>query len=132
MEGQLNDGHNGDNGVRYLTKLQVISKGGVQVDDSLIGLTDADEAILVISTSADMLDKNYQETVDALLNASIKVDYAALKKSHTALHQEKFNRVNLNLGEQDNHTPTHERLSRFQESDDPALPLYIFSTGVIS
>ncbi|HHU97952.1 MAG: glycoside hydrolase family 95 protein [Bacteroidota bacterium] len=130
MEGQLNDGHNGDNGVRYLTKLQVISKGGVQeVDDSLIRLTDADEAILVISTSTDMLDKNYQETVDALLNASIKVDYAALKKSHTALHQEKFNRVNLNLGEQDNHTPTHERLSRFQESDDPAFAALYFQYG---
>jgi len=73
MEGQLNDGHNGDNGVRYLTKLQVISKGGVQeVDDSLIRLTDADEAILVISTSTDMLDKNYQETVDALFKRFYK------------------------------------------------------------
>ena len=130
MEGQLNDGHNGDKGVRYLTKLQVISKGGKQeIGDSMIRLADADEAMLVISTSTDMLDKNYQETVDILLNASVKADYAALKKSHTALHHDKFNRVDLNLGEQDNHTPTHERLSRFQESDDPAFAALYFQYG---
>ncbi|MGI6572533.1 MAG: glycosyl hydrolase family 95 catalytic domain-containing protein [Fermentimonas sp.] len=130
MEGQLNDGHNGDKGVRYLTKLQVINKGGMQeVDNSLIRLTDADEAILVISTSTDMLDKNYQETVDALLSGAAKISYTALKKSHMKTYREKFNRVDLNLGEQDNHTPTHERLTRFQESDEPAFAALYFQYG---
>jgi alpha-L-fucosidase 2 len=130
MEGQLNDGHNGDTGVRYRTKLQVINKGGLQeVGDSLIRLTDADEAILVISTSTDMLDKSYQETVDALLSDATKTSYTALKKSHMVAYREKFNRVDLNLGEQDNLTPTHERLSRFQESDDPAFAALYFQYG---
>ncbi len=130
MEGQLNDGHNGDTGVRYRTKLQVVNKGGVQeVGDSLIRLTDADEAILVISTSTDMLDKNYRKTVDALLSDAAKTSYTALKKSHMVAYREKFNRVDLDLGEQDNQTPTHERLSRFQESDDPAFAALYFQYG---
>jgi len=52
---------------------RVVNKGGVQeVGDSLIRLTDADEAILLISTSTDTLDKNYRETVDALLSDAAK------------------------------------------------------------
>ena len=67
MEGQLNDGYNTDKGVRYLTKLQILNKGGTLAsENSSLSLTDADEAIILISNSTDMLDKNYRLSVNAV------------------------------------------------------------------
>src|SRR5690606_26687945 len=51
MEGQLNDGHNGDKGVRYLTKVEIVNKGGtVSAGSKSLSLSNADEAIILIST----------------------------------------------------------------------------------
>lgn len=130
MEGQLNDGHNTDKGVRYLTKMQVINKGGVLgLDDSSIKLSGADEALIIISSSTDMLDKNYLQTVDNLLAASTRQSFKALKDNHIKNYREKFDRVELNLGEQDNNTPTDIRLVYFQQNDDPAFAALYFQFG---
>lgn len=130
MEGQLNDGYNTDKGVRYRTKMQVVNKGGIlDADDSSIKLSDADEALIIISSATDMLDENFHATVDNLLAASVKTAYNNLKGSHIKAHQEKFDRVQLNLGAQDNTTPTNERLARFQTDDDPAFAALYFQYG---
>ena len=47
MEGQLNDGYNGTNGVKFLTKVKIVNKGGkVTPEDKKISLQDADEALI--------------------------------------------------------------------------------------
>lgn len=130
MEGQLNDGHNTDNGVQYRTKLKIVNKGGVLTSNgSSLSLTDADEALILISSSTDMLDKDFHTTVDNLLIASEKTPYKNLKNNHIKAFQEKFNRVELNLGEQDNTTPTDVRLVDFQQNDDPAFAALYFQYG---
>ncbi len=130
MEGQLNDGYDTDKGVRYRTRMQVINKGGILgADDSSIKLSDADEALIIISSSTDMLDKNFNTTVDNLLGASVRMEYNKLKNNHIAAYQDKFNRVELNLGEQDNVTTTDARLNDFQRNDDPAFAALYFQFG---
>jgi alpha-L-fucosidase 2 len=130
MEGQLNDGHNGDMGVRYFTKLQIVNKGGtVSSDGKELSLSGADEAMIILSSSTDMLEKEYKEKTAMLLNKAGATNYNKLKSNHTEKYQEKFNRVELNLGEQDNSLTTDKRLHDFQVSDDPAFAALYFQYG---
>ncbi|MFA7226608.1 MAG: glycoside hydrolase family 95 protein [Dysgonamonadaceae bacterium] len=130
MEGQLNDGYNTDKGVRYLTKLQILNKGGTLAsENSSLSLTDADEAIILISTSTDMLDKNYRLSVNELLSKGIKTPYKKLKGDHIGIYRDKFDRVELNLGKQNNDLPTDERLKDFQQSNDPSFAALYFQFG---
>lgn len=130
MEGQLNDGHNTDKGVRYLTKLQIINKGGELIArDSSLTIKNADEAVILVSTSTDMLDKNYLKTVDDLLAKAKNRSFEKLKQAHMVAYKNKFDRVELNLGTQNNIMPTNERLVNFQSNDDPAFAALYFQYG---
>jgi len=130
MEGQLNDGYNGENGVRYLTQLEIVNNGGNLVSSgNALSLSDADEAVILISTATDMLDKNHISTVEQLSVQAKSKYYDQLKYAHIDSYKEKFDRVALNLGKQDNITPTDERLIRFQSDDDPAFAALYFQYG---
>lgn len=130
MEGQLNDGYDTDKGVRYLTKVQIVNKGGeLTAGSNTLAIANADEAVILISTSTDMLDKEYTSTVDSLLEQAKKRSFEKMKQAHIAAYKEKFDRVELWLGEQDNTTPTNERLAGFQTDDDPAFAALYFQYG---
>lgn len=130
MEGQLNDGYNSDRGVRFQTRLQIVNKGGsIQSDESTMKLLDANEAIIIISSSTNMIDKDYISTVERLMNEAIKKNYKELKKDHISSYREKFDRVTLNLGDQNNSLTTNNRLSDFQQSEDPAFAALYFQYG---
>lgn len=130
MEGQLNDGYNGTNGVKFLTKMKIVSKGGtISTVGNNLSLQDADEALILISTSTDMLDKNYLQTVDKLLTNAEKRSYSTIKKQHIKKYKEKFDRVELNLGNQDYAVTTEKRLNDFRKDDDPSFAALYFQFG---
>ena len=130
LEGQLNDGHDGDKGVRYLTKLEIINKGGsLNSDDSSLSLSDADEAIILISTSTNMLDKVFESSVSNLHDKAKDKSFNKLKEGHIKAYKEKFDRVSLDLGNQDNVTPTDQRLIEFQDNDNPSFAALYFQYG---
>ncbi|NLZ94665.1 MAG: glycoside hydrolase family 95 protein [Bacteroidales bacterium] len=130
MKGQLNDGHNTDKGVSYLTKVQITNSGGnLSADDSSLFVVDADEAMIVISTSTNMLDEKYEATVAELMSNALDANYNKLKRSHIDAYQLKFSRVELHLGEQDNEATTRERLKQFQISSDPSFAALYFQYG---
>ena len=130
MEGQLNDGYDTDKGVRYLTKVQIVNKGGeLTAGSNTLAIANADEAVILVSTSTDMLDKNYTSTVDRLLEQATNSSFGKMKRAHADSYKEKFDRVELRLGEQDNATPTNERLAGFQKEDDPAFAALYFQYG---
>ena len=130
MKGQLNDGHNTDKGVRYLTKVQIENNGGnLTADDASLSISDADEVMIVISTSTNMLDDEYEATVAELMSKALSANYNKLKKNHVEAYQEKFNRVELHLGEQDNDATTSDRLKQFQTSSDPSFAALYFQYG---
>ena len=76
-----------------------------------------------------MLDENYEATVERLLAKVSNMAYDKMKKSHVSAYQNKFNRVKLNLGDQDNSVTTNERLSRFQTINDPSFATLYFQYG---
>lgn len=130
MEGQLNDGYDSDKGVRYKSRLKIIPEGGsLRSDEGALTLTGADEAIILLSTSTDMLDKAYATTVDELLSKGTAHPYKRMRKAHTETYRALFDRVTLNLGEQDLTTPTDERLAAFQQQDDPSFAALYFQYG---
>ena len=130
MEGQLNDGYNGTTGVKFLTKMKIVSKGGtISTVGNNLSLQDADEALILISTSTDMLDKNYLQTVDKLLTNAEKRSYSTIKKQHIKKYKEKFDRVELNLGNQDYAVTTEKRLNDFRKNDDPSFAALYFQFG---
>lgn len=130
MEGQLNDGYNTDKGVRYFTKLQILNNGGTHsADENSLSLAEADEALIIVSTSTDMLEKNYKETTTTLFDQARAKQYQDLKKNHTTKYREKFSRVELNLGEHSNTVATDKLLNNFQANDDPAFAALYFQYG---
>ncbi len=134
MEGQLNDGHDGEKGVRFLTQLEIVNNGGTLASSAnSLSLSGADEAVILISNATDMLDKErlttYSGYAGELLTRARNTQYNRLKNSHVDMYREKFDKVELNLGKQDNITPTNERLIRFQRDDDPALAALYFQYG---
>ncbi len=130
MEGELNSGQKNVEGVRYKTRIKVLHEDGFleQVGKNL-KLQKATNAYIIISSSTNMLDSAYEKTVDDLLANAEKIPYEKLKNKHIEAYQEKFNRVELNLADNDNSLPTKQRLSDFQQNDDPALVALYFQYG---
>ena len=130
MQGQLNDGYNGNKGVRYLTRMQIATVNGrVTTTDSSLVVREADEATIVIASATDLWDRNYEESVERLLTAALRMPPKELKKRHTDAYREKFDRVVVDLGAQDRLTSTDERLARYREDEDPAFAALYYQYG---
>ena len=131
MFGQLNDGSNGNEGMKYLSKLTVNNIGGdVEYKDNKIVVRNADKLTLIFSSATNYKNENYAALVDDLMNEAKSRNYVPLRKKHIKTYQELFNRVEVDFGEgiTDNH-PINERLFDFQDEDDPQLAELYFQYG---
>jgi alpha-L-fucosidase 2 len=132
MQGQLNNGTDG-NGVRYLARARIIlPKGGtIEKDDTTLSVTDAPEALLLVSMATDYFGGDTESAVMSKITASEQKAYATLKQEHLAGYQKMFKRVNLDLGWSDRaNLPINERLEAFQkDKNDPALVALYFQYG---
>lgn len=131
MSGQLNDGHDGDDGMRYLSKITVKNDGGlVKYVDNQIIVENANEATLIFSSATDYNDADYENTVQRLMENAKKESYNKLKKKHIQSYQNLFNRVDLKLGEPvTKDLPINQRLAKFQEDNDPSMAALYFQYG---
>ena len=131
MYGQLKDGSNGDEGMKYLSKLTVNNDGGeVKYLDDKIIVRDADELTLIFSSATNYKNEDYVAFVDSLINDAKSHSYNYLKKNHIKTYQELFNRVEVDLGEGTTETlPIDDRLFDFQDEDDPQLAALYFQYG---
>ncbi len=144
MFGQLNDGHNGNNGVKYLSRIKIKhQRGTLHVDDSGLIVKHADKATIYISAATDFFEKkttsfykpdfHYKKYVALNLKRAWNKPYRVEFSKHLAAYQKLFNRASLNLGGE-NHVnaalPTDERLIAFQEDPtDHGLPVLYFQFG---
>ena len=130
LEGLLSSGQENVEGVRYRTKLRVVQIGGQQtLENNKVVVEEADEAYLFVSSSTNMLDKEFELTVENLLQEAAALPYDDLKKRHTSVYKEKFDRVHFSLGENRNELPTDERLNNFQIDNDPSFIALYFQYG---
>lgn len=135
MQGQLFDGVDTleMKGIRYAARVRILlPKGGsVTPGDSTVTVSNASEAILLVSMATDYFNKDLDSQIASLLAKAEKKEYATLKKEHTAAYKEMFGRVELDLGHSDRESlPMDERLAAFhQDQQDPSLAALYFQFG---
>ena len=128
MKGELNDGYNGP-GMQYLTKVRVVTDGEINSKNKVLSIDKAKEAYVIISSGTDYTSKDFRRTVDSLLTDACTIKYDKLRDAHRKAYQEKFDRVDLQLGGSQPDKPTDKRLIENQEIEDPALYALYFHYG---
>jgi alpha-L-fucosidase 2 len=142
MHGQLNDGFNGNTGVRYAARLEIRAQGGtVETADNIGHVRGANEVVLYVTAATDIKRRSFagrdvadpRATAEADLAVALKSDFAALRQAHVAHYQSFFNRVALTLGAPDAaaaQRPTPERLAAFHDGTaDAGLAALYFNFG---
>lgn len=142
LEGALDSGKPGQDGMKYRVAMRVVSKGGKQfisAEDGIM-LTQGTEAWLIISATTsyaaagtDFPGSRYKEVCDSLLNAATppSSQLSILNSPLTnASHRELYDRVSLTLpATEDDALPTNERIVRFAERESPALAALYYNYG---
>ena len=143
LSGQLNDGYNGTDGVRYAGRLQVVATGGtVETEGDTVRVRGADEAVLFFTAATDIKRRSFagrdvtdpRATAEADLAGAAAQPFAQLRRAHVAQHQALFGRVALHLGTAASPDlawrPTFDRLRAFHAGEaDPALAALYFNFG---
>ena len=138
MNGALESGKAGQDGMKYSVAMRLISKSGKQAVSSERGMTliKGKEAWLVISATTsyaaegtDFPGERYVEVCDSLLEVMEPLVTSA-KQSHIAAHRTLYDRVSLTLpATEDDALPTNERILRFAEKGSPALAALYYNYG---
>ncbi len=139
MSGQLNDGLNGPNGMKYIARVKAVADGGtVNTDGNNLRVVGANSVTLFLTAGTDYKLKepyrgNPHEKVTAhQLAAAAAKPYDELRKAQVADHQKLFRRVSLDLGGHEaRKLPTDQRLARMakDKTPDPDLEAMLFHFG---
>jgi len=139
MSGQLKDGLNGANGMKYIARVKAVADGGtVNTDGNNLRVMGANSVTLLLTAGTDYkLNPPYRGnphekvTADQLAAATVK-PYEALRQSHVADYQKLFGRAALDLGGHEARLmPTDKRLTRMakDKTPDPDLEAMLFQFG---
>ncbi|MDN4502393.1 glycoside hydrolase family 95 protein [Alteromonadaceae bacterium BrNp21-10] len=142
MEGTSRD-HEGIKGQVKLANLAKIlnSDGKVIQQNDTLKVTDASEVIIVVSLATNVVNYNDisasagQRAENYLHGAELKLKatdnaYLQARQAHSRFYQQYFNRVSLNLGNnQFTKDPTDTRIQQFSKRYDPALVSLYFQFG---
>jgi alpha-L-fucosidase 2 len=128
--------HEGVTGqVEFDARVKVVNSGGtITATGESIDVTNADEALLLVSIATNFVDYktvNADEKVRSAeyLSAVEGKSYQALLDSHVTAYKSYFGRVALNLGASTSTLPTDERIAQFSQSDDPDLVAMYYQFG---
>ena len=133
----LTSDHEGVKGmVKFYSLLKIKTEGGtVAAVDSVINVTNANEATLFISIATNFINyKNISgdeiKLSNDYLNKAFIKSYSDLLKAHVTSYQKYFNRVKLDLGVTDAvKKPTDLRLREFATTTDPQFAALYFQFG---
>ncbi|MCA5004998.1 glycoside hydrolase family 95 protein [Sphingobacterium bovistauri] len=131
IEGILPNGIGGD-GLSYASKFLVVNKGGtISNYDNQIIVKDADQLIIYYAATTDYYDHNPTDYVNNILAS--KLNYEKLKTKHIRAYKQVFDRVNLNIkdNESKSHLPTDQRLANFfkNPAQDNGLAVLYYQFG---
>ncbi|GAA4073295.1 glycoside hydrolase family 95 protein [Nonomuraea soli] len=129
-----------DNGLRFEAQLQVLNTGGSRTDHlDQVSVTGADSAVLILSAGTDYapVHPTYRgddphDRVTAAVDAATATGYASLLQEHLADYRELFDRVRLEIGQQEPPTPTDRQLAAYtggSSAHDRALEATSFAYG---
>jgi alpha-L-fucosidase 2 len=106
FDGQLNDGHDGEAGVRFATRLRVLAPGAkVTRTGTTLHVRAAREVLILIAAATDIRSFAGRRADDpaalaeADLAAAAAKDFGALRAAHVADYRQWFDRASLRLGD---------------------------------
>lgn len=146
MKGQINDQDDPDSGpagkhMRFTAAMEVVPKGGtVTHEGESVIIEGADEALILLTAATDynLSLLNFDRSIDPeqncinILSIARSKSYKQLLKEHLNEYTKLFNRVSLDLGENQQQAllPTDIRLKSMQEGiDDRGLIALYFQYG---
>jgi alpha-L-fucosidase 2 len=129
LTGQLNDGNNGNTGMKFEARLRITANGGsITTDGDRLRIENADEAILFVTAATDF--QGFAGRRIPRADPPPRKPYAALLAAHLADYKKYFDRIDIHLGEGNSHLPTPARLRQaFDGAADPALAALYFQYG---
>ncbi|MDA3928509.1 MAG: glycoside hydrolase family 95 protein [Prolixibacteraceae bacterium] len=122
--------------VKFEAKAKIFTKGGmVLATDSVLNVSNADEATIYISVASNF--NNYNDIsgdpearVNAYLEKALQKEYSQAMKDHVTDYSSYFDRVKMDLGETDSiKNPTNVRLDNFANGNDPQFVALYFQFG---
>ena len=129
------------NGISYACRLQLVAKGGkVEVDGDALRFHGCDSLELYLAPATDFVQDSskgwrgaqLQESIDARLEAAVKLGYAAVRQAHIADHRKLFDRATVQLAPDDPvkaAMPMDRRLADYGKGPDVALEQFLFDYG---
>ena len=126
------------NGMQFDSRLQICNQGGtVRLADDRIEVAGANTLTMLLSAATDYQAKypTYKgddpaQRVQEYLSKAAKKSYDQLRRIHVADYQNLYQRVSLDLGEDERVTlPTDERVASYPEKPDTQLESLIFQYG---
>ena len=145
MDGMLESGKPGLDGMKYRVAMQLVQNGGessVSLENG-IRLKNGQEAWLILSAATsyaaagtDFPGERYAEVCDSLLrpftapaNSPCAILHSSLS-NHVTAHRSLYDRVSLTLpATLDDTLPTNERILRFTQQESPALAALYYNYG---
>ena len=139
MSGQLNDGLNGTNGMKYIARVKAVADGGtVKTDGNNLRVAGANSVTLFLTAGTDYMihppyrgNPHEKVSADQLAAAAAK-PYEALRQAHVADYQKLCGRASLDLGGHEARSlPTDQRLARMakDKTPDPDMEALLFRFG---
>ncbi len=136
MDGMGGDAQGIQGEIKYQARVRILAKGGqTKADGDAIRVTDADEVTLLIAAATsyvnfDDVSGDPEKAVKAALSAAAGKSAEQLHKAHLVDYQALFHRVKLDLGQTAAiNLPTHERIAKFAEGNDPQLAALYYQFG---
>lgn len=136
LRGTAGDQEGLEGKVQFTTCVRIVHKGGeLTSTDDMLTLSGADKAMVLVSTGTNFTDyKTLAEDADSkaseILDAADSKSFKSMKKAHTKLYKEYFDRVSLDLGKTASALKTtDERIRDFASADDPHLVELYFQFG---
>ena len=145
MDGMLESGKPGLDGMKYRVAMQLVQNGGESSvsPENGICLKNGQEAWLILSAATsyaaagtDFPGEHYAEVCDSLLrpfttpaNSPCSILHSSLS-NHVTAHRFLYDRVSLTLpATPDDTLPTNERILRFTQQESPALAALYYNYG---
>jgi len=135
MSGQLNDGYNGDKGVRFGAKISVMMPAGGEIStqgDTALVIKNCPEATLLVAMATDYFGEDVDTQLNKVLNAASGKDANTLWKRHYAAYSKLYDRVKVDFGHvpEKELLPVNKRLEVFQQDkNDPSLMALYYQFG---
>ncbi len=139
-------GHTTENGMKFEVQYQVVTDGAVtNNEDGTITVSGAKEAVIYVATGTDYKNESSEwtdlhnppdyrgedphEDVSARIAQALEKGYDAIRADHVEDVSSIMKRVNLDIGQEANDTPTNELVKNYKTTGDKNLEVLLFQYG---